>query len=291
MKIANINIAADYIDQQFFSNRFRKYEYGSFTEPDMILKSISVNDITKPNGIKIEQIKDESIIHMDNNRLCRYLSDINTGKIINAIYYNNTYSEVEIHLVDGKQKAVFTMTELEYMYTGFAFSDRLTDLGGAVLHGSAIAYCNQGIVFSANSGTGKSTHANLWKKYFSDEVIIVNDDKPAIRFYGGIPFIFGTPWSGKSDKNVNMQVPLKAVVFIRQAETNWIERLNIRKSIGCLMSQISRPYYDQKIGLKTMDIIENLVQTIPVYKLHCNISTEAVDVVYKQLINDGIVKI
>ena len=57
------------------------------------------------------------------------------------------------------------------------------------------------------------------------------------------------------------------------------------------MSQISRPYYDEKIGLKTMGIIEKLVQIVPIYRLHCNIQQEAVDIVYQQLIKERIINL
>ena len=291
MKTANMNIEIEYIDNEFFKHRFLKYENDSFIKPDMILKTIAFEDIVKPKGTVIEQIDDAVIVHISDGRLCRYLNDNKTEKIISATYYNDTYSDVEIHLSKSEEQAVFSLTEFEYMHTGFAFSDRITEMGGAVLHGSSVAYNNQGIIFSANSGTGKSTHTNLWKERFGSKVTIVNDDKPAIRFYDGIPFIFGTPWSGKSNLNANVQVQLKALVFINRAETNWIERLNVRDSIFNLMSQISRPYYDERIGLKTMDIIEKLVQTVPSYRLNCNISQEAVDVVYKQLIEEEILKI
>jgi hypothetical protein len=290
LQIANLNIETGYIDEQFFNYRYRKYEISSFMKADMILKAMALEEVAKPEGVLIEQIDDAAIIRMRDNRLCRYLSDNRTGKITSATYYNDNYDEVEIHLLKDMWNLDFSMTEFEYMYTGFAFSDRLTELGGAILHGSSIAYDNQGIIFSANSGTGKSTHTKLWNERFGSKVTIVNDDKPAIRFYDGVPFIFGTPWSGKSDLNANVQVELKALVFIRQAETNWIKRLNTRDSIFNLMSQISRPYYDEKIGLKTMEIIDKLVQAVPCYILHCNISQEAVDVVYNQLLKEGIVE-
>lgn len=283
VKIADITIEIESLDEHFFNKRLLKYENTNFVNPDMILRTISVDKIIKPQGEIIEQIYDATIVRVSDHRLCRYLCENKTREIMSATYYDDSYVEVEIQLLKKIPKLDITLTEFEYMYTGFAFSDRLTEIGGAVLHGSSIAYDHQGIIFSANSGTGKSTHANLWKERFGSNVTIVNDDKPAIRFYDGIPYLFGTPWSGKTDLNANVQVPLKAVVFIKRAETNWIERLNARDSIFNLMSQISRPYYDEKIGLKTIGIIEKLVQTVPIYRLHCNMSQEAVDTVVQQL--------
>lgn len=291
IRVAKLNIEIDNIDKQFFNYILTKYENNNFTKPDMILRAISFDEIAKPKGEIIEQIVDETIVRVNACKYCRYISDQNTRKIIRATYYNDIYREVEIHLLKSIPRSENTLTEYEYVYTGFAFNDRLTEVGGAVLHGSAFAYDNQGIVLSANSGTGKSTHTSLWKNCFGDKVTIVNDDKPAIRFYNGIPYIFGTPWSGKTDLNANIQVQLKAIIFIKRAETNRIERLSVRDSIFSLMSQISRPYYDEKIGLKTMQVIEKLVQKVPVYRLHCNISQKAVDIAFQQLVKERIINI
>ncbi len=289
VNIANLNIEIDTVEEHFLSSECQKYEHKNFRQPDLILRTKYFEEITKPVGEIIEQIRDVTIVRMGENRSCRYLSINDTGQIAIAIYYNQTYSEVEIHLRKNLPQPSLSLAEYEYLYTGFAFGNRLAELGGTVLHGSGIAYNQQGIIFSANCGTGKSTHASLWKECFAGQVTVVNDDKPAIRFDEGIPYMFGTPWSGKSTLHTNIQVPLKAIIFIRRAETNSIERLNLKDGIFCLMSQISRPYYDEKLSLKTMAIIEKLVQTIPIYTLHCNISQKAVDTVYRQLTQDRVI--
>ncbi|MEQ8175960.1 MAG: hypothetical protein ABRQ26_12950 [Syntrophomonadaceae bacterium] len=289
VRIADMNIEIDYMDKPFFNHRLRKYGNENFVKADMVLKTCCLNEINKPKGEVIKQISDATIVHIGDNRYCRYISSDKNGGILSAIYYNDANSEVEIHLSEGIAQTALSLTELEYLYTSIAFSDKLAEMGGAVLHGSAVAYNDQGIIFSANSGTGKSTHTNLWKQRFGNKIIIVNDDKPAIRYYDKIPYIFGTPWSGKSDLNVNVQVQLKTVVFIKRAKTNRVERLNARASIFSLMSQISRPYYDEKIGLKTMDVIKKLVLSVPIYRLHCNPDLEAVDTIHQHLIQEGVI--
>lgn len=287
LTIADMNIEIKYIDGHLYNDRFRKYENDSFTGPDMTIKTGILKKITQPQGEVLKQVSDATVVHIGDNRYCRYYS-IN-GEIGSAIYYNDTYTETEIYLSEGIDRSSFSLTEFEYLYSGSTFSDRLAEMGGVVLHGSALAYDNQGIIFSANSGTGKSTHTNLWKKRFGSKVTVINDDKPAIRYYDAIPYIFGTPWSGKSNLNSNVQVPLKTIVFVKRAETNWVERLEAKDSIFGLMSQIDRPYYDEKIGLKTMDVIKNLVLTVPIFRLHCNLEIEAADTIYNHLIMEGVI--
>jgi hypothetical protein len=289
IRAANLTIEMEYSSADFFDDRLRKYEVWDSAAPDMSLKTRYLDEIPAPAGDVIGEVFNTTIVRIANGRLCRYLCDNETGRIAVAIYYDDAYADVEICLNQHMSQTALSLTELEYMYTGHAFGDRITELGGVVVHGSSVSYRNQGILFSANSGTGKSTHAALWKKVFGDDAVIINDDKPAIRCYNNVPYLYGTPWSGKTDLNENMHTELKVIVFLQQAADNTIERLTVRDSIFSLMSQISRPYYDENIGLKTMPIIEKLVQTVPVYRLSCNISSQAVETAYRKLKLEGVI--
>jgi hypothetical protein len=101
--------------------------------------------------------------------------------------------------------------------------------------------------------------------------------------------VSGTPWSGKSDLNENISVPLRAIVFLDRGEENRIRHLGTRESIFRLMSQIYRAYYDENLGLLTTGIIERLVKSVPIYLMQCNISTEAVELVYHYLTSEGVI--
>lgn len=281
--IANLNIELSAADKQFLQARFKNYENLNFNKRDMILKTTIMDNILVPQGKIIDRVNLCTIMDLGENKRCRYIEDRENGQIVSAICYNKDYSEVEIKLLKDRKHQVFGLTDFEYIYTGAAFADRLTEIGGVVLHGSSIAYQGKGVIFSANSGVGKSTHTGLWKERFKDEVTIINDDKPAIRFYDNVPYMFGTPWSGKTDLNTNMCVPLNAIVFIQRSESNGIERLNVRESIFNLTAQIFRPYYDTKIGEKTLDMIDKIIKTVPIYRLNCSISQEAVTTVLNEL--------
>ena len=53
--------------------------------------------------------------------------------------------------------------------------------GRLLMHGSVIAVDGRAYMFTARSGTGKSTHVRLWRKLFGDRAVMVNDDKPIIQ--------------------------------------------------------------------------------------------------------------
>ena len=283
--VADLKINIKSGDTEFFNRRLKDYVVPFVEKPDMVMETYLYDEIPEPQGELVQTIKATKILQCENGFFCRYIKSSKTGVIPFAIYFTKDYSNVKICLKKGYTFQNLSTTDWEYLYTGFMFANRLTVLGGTVLHSSSISYKDNGIVFSADPGTGKSTHVSLWKKKFGDDLLIVNDDKPAIRFVNGKPYIYGTPWSGKTDLNLNIKKPLKAIVFIERGETNSIESMTITDSVLNLSRQLPNPFYDKEIGIKTVDFIKEIYERkIPVYRLKCTISEEAVEVVYNEII-------
>jgi len=160
------------------------------------------------------------------------------------------------------------ITDWQYFIFGTELSALLMENNGLVLHASAIQYENKAYLFSADSGMGKSTHTQLWLKNFSGASII-NDDKPAIRNIDGSFFAYGTPWSGKSDINENVKIPLKAICFIEQGTQNSIERLtDVPKILKLLLSQTLRRGGKKRTSL-LYETLDALLRTVPFYLLKC----------------------
>ncbi len=177
----------------------------------------------------------------------------------------------------------FSTGRLYYIESGMQFYRDLLDFDGFCLHASAVKIGNQAILFSGPCGTGKSTHAGLWQQVFMDQAVILNDDKPAIRRADDGFFVYGTPWSGKTDLNRNQKAPLNAIVFLKQASYNKIEMLSVKESIQLLLWQSMRENQNPARMARLMSLIDALLKTTPVYRLHCTISSEAVDLVYQTI--------
>ena len=166
-----------------------------------------------------------------------------------------------------------------YMATGKRFASEILKYDGIVLHSSAIAYDNNAYLFSADSGTGKSTHTNLWKKCF-DGAEIINDDKPALRLIDGVFYVYGTPWSGSTPINKNVCIPLKAICFIERSEKNSIERItNNAEIIRLFLPQTLRQVGEERTQL-FFDIMEKLINTVPFYRLKCLPDEDAAKLAY-----------
>ena len=146
-----------------------------------------------------------------------------------------------------------------------------------MLHASCVEYEGKAYLFSARSGTGKSTHTHLWLKYMPGSRII-NDDKPAIRCIDGVYYAYGTPWSGKTDESVNTGVPIAGIAFLSRGENN-INRISGIKALKLFMEQTVRPR-DKNLMEDMLVVLNNVLTDIPIYELYCDMSEDAVKTAY-----------
>ncbi len=179
----------------------------------------------------------------------------------------------------NEEQKHFSFEECEYLWSGTFFYEQLSRFNGVLLHSSAVEYEGKAYLFSAPSGTGKSTHTHLWLKYLPDAQII-NDDKPAIRFVDGIAYAYGTPWSGKTDESLNKGFPVAGICFLNRGEENKIERVSGIKALKLFMDQTVRPG-DKELMMNCVDVINKILTEIPIYEMYCNISENAVRTAYE----------
>ncbi len=168
--------------------------------------------------------------------------------------------------------------ECEYLWSGAYFYEQLTQFDGIMLHSSCVEYEGKAYLFSAPSGTGKSTHTHLWLKYLPGSRII-NDDKPAIRIVNGKAYAYGTPWSGKTNESVNEGVEIAGICFLSRGE-NKIKRICGVAAIKKFMDQTVRPA-DKTLMSKMLDILNSILTEIPIYEMSCDMSEEAVRTAYE----------
>ena len=164
-------------------------------------------------------------------------------------------------------------------------ANELPRFSRAVFHGAAITYKDEGVLFTAKSGTGKTTHIKLWRETFGTDVKIVNGDKPIIKAEKGSITVYGTPWAGKENWQKNRSAPLKAVCVLARGDENRIERLSMGQSINELMHQIYMPQGAETIRL-TLGILDEIIKSVPVYKLYCNISSKAAKLSFKTIFGE-----
>ena len=160
--------------------------------------------------------------------------------------------------------------------------DYIIDKGGFFLHCSCLRIDGEAIVFTAPSGTGKSTHSALWRRCFGDRVEMINDDKPLVRIRDGRCWIYGTPWNGKHGIGGNISAPIRAVFFLQQAPENSAERVDSFTALSLLMQQTVLPTAREDMAA-LLDMLGKLIESVPMYRLRCTISDEAVQTAYEAM--------
>lgn len=171
----------------------------------------------------------------------------------------------------------------EYIWTGALFASKLLENNGFVVHSSAVAYEGNAYLFSAASGTGKSTHTEYWQEVFGfDKAVIINDDKPALREIDGVFYASGTMFSGKSPISENISVPVKALCFIHRSQKNEIKRLESSEVLSLVFEQTLRPRDPVKITELT-SVLDSFLKKVPVYSLGVTNSPDAAEFAYNAI--------
>lgn len=184
--------------------------------------------------------------------------------------------------VTNPRYAHLSESDREYLASGSSFYRQLLQFDGMMLHASAVVVDGRAYLFSANSGTGKSTHTQLWLKHFGDRAYILNDDKPALRLHDGVWYAYGTPWSGKHDISVNIGVPVAGIALVERSEENTIAPFDGTEAILAVLRQVNRPK-DTVFRKQLLKLLDKLISEIPVWRLQCNMEPEAAQVAYRAM--------
>ena len=193
---------------------------------------------------------------------------------------NADFTKAELQFLNPKEHNFAMNNTLMLMY---AFSTAC--LGALEMHSSVVMNAGKGYMFLGKSGTGKSTHSKLWMKNIPGTELL-NDDNPILRLMpDGSAQVFGSPWSGKTPCYKAKDVPVGAIVRIKQAPFNKIERLGAIQSYATLMSSASsfRPF--SKLAEGWHKTLEGLAATVPCYILECLPDNEAAEVCHNAVAN------
>lgn len=182
-------------------------------------------------------------------------------------------------IYEGQPCPLYSPAELESTAVYRKIAAKLPEYDAIVFHGSAAAVGEKAYLFTAKSGTGKTTHTNLWLKNIEGSYI-VNGDKPILRLMDGKPTVCGTPWMGKEGCGCNKNVPLAALCFLNRGTENRIEKTELSRVYPRLIGQTYRPETGAMVA-KTVRILEKIGQSVPLYELFCNMEDEAARVSYK----------
>lgn len=181
--------------------------------------------------------------------------------------------------IEGIPVRQFSDGYLEELAVYRKIAVKMLDYDTILFHGSVVAVDGAGYLFTAKSGTGKSTHTKLWREYFGDKAIMVNDDKPLLHIADTVT-AYGTPYNGKHRLGTNTSVPLKAICILTRAEENHIEPITREQAYTMLLQQVYRPA-DSILMMKTLTLVDSLADLVKLYRLGCNMDISAAQVAFE----------
>ena len=227
-----------------------------------------------------------------------------------------TQDEIDRIMVDAREELAkqgiessgLTREYYEFLLLHEKVSEKMPDFDIVMFHCSCIKVDDQAILFTAKSGTGKSTHSKNWKKYLGERMTYINDDKPFVGVSeagsasdaaaaaganaatsaganattsAGVQITaYGSPWNGKHFLGENTSAPIKAIGIIKRDTVNHIERVSPIDAFITLYQQIYLPRVE-KTRAKTMQIMQLLAENVPVYIIYCNMEPESAQVAYE----------
>ena len=205
-----------------------------------------------------------------------------TEKLFENYIYNGDLpcdEVVEITKSDIEYELSLHPDQPEFYLENLAILRKIMDVlvvkyNAMLFHGSSILYNGKAYVFTAPSGTGKSTHTRLLKELLGDGVEYINDDKPIIRVVDNKVYVYGSPWNGKHHLGGNVVAPLKAICLVNRGDVNSIERVSPSKALTVLFEQ-SMGFSNVETAESVLDVLTEIVNKATFYKLYCNVSVDA----------------
>lgn len=194
------------------------------------------------------------------------------------------YKEFETHKTIYLNKTFldsFLREENYCIFNAMAFEKVLLKHRAIVLHSSFVVWKNQAILFTAPSGTGKSTQASLWEKY--EGAIVANGDRTILKEKDARIYAYGMPICGSSDICLNVEVPLRAIVYLSQAKEDMLTVVDEKQKIKWLISETTINFFDGQFLDEALDIISHMGTKLDMYHLSCTKEKGAVDILREKL--------
>ncbi len=263
IQIAHINIHIDLIFEKDF-NHLESYQTEGISKYSI---QSHLDSFPKVEGKPVRETEFYDLYEQDGSTIQIQKND---SEILGYIVYQN--EKIDLYL---KRKDFVT----EYLLSQYALLYILNKKKDSLfIHASSIVYHEKGILFSAKSGTGKSTHARLWRTY--TDALALNDDKNIIVLENNQLVLYSNPWSGKHQIHQNIVAPLSCIVFLYQSKTNEVKRLKPHEAMRLLLGQIEPP---RKDSIDAWNMIVDKVLELPIYYYGCNMEKEAVTTLKERL--------
>ena len=223
------------------------------------------------------------VIEIDNKykyieKMCRdYITD-------EPAVFSVSVTDEEIMFEDMENQN-FPPQYLETLAIYRKITAKASGFGIFLMHGVLMDVDGHGLLLCAESGTGKTTHSNLWRELLGERLRIINGDKPLIRLCDGTPYGYGTPWCGKEQINENDRTRLYDICFIKRAKENSTKELQRSEVIANLLPAVHIP--DGAGAGQVLETLDAVSKNIRFWEISCNMDISAAETAYKAIMAIG----
>lgn len=234
-----------------------------------LLEMPQEDPVTIQPGFRVYQEKEWSV---------RYIGSVQQST--EGAYIRAAHREKE-HYVQLKRSHFQGSVGSKTVLNSLMVEHLVAQADGVILHASYIAWNGNAILFTAPSGTGKSTQAELWKRFKGAE--IVNGDRAVVRLEKKNILAEGIPFAGSSKYCCNRSLPLAAIVYLSQAPCTVIRRIKGIQAFMRVWEGCSVNTWDKEDVSKVSDLVSKVIRDIPVYRLDCTPDESAVTALEQEL--------
>ena len=264
---------------------FEPFRNEKFGEDDELFFELKVDDNLKPIAKekrelirKFETGNGDTTVDLLDNGGYQYIIKNVKGADCCMLQTDKDFKHCKCALNGNYNMRCFGLSNALMLIFAFAGSRKETLL----IHASLVRQAGYGYAFIAKSGTGKSTQVSMWLRYL-EGCDLMNDDNPVIRMIDGKPYIYGSPWSGKTPCYRNVKAKLGAITQIDRASANSIEQLKPAEAFASMLVSCSIMKWDKDIFNRICDTVTHIIETTGIYILHCLPNKEAAEVCHKAI--------
>lgn len=229
-----------------------------------------VDSLSAPNA-NFEVLIPGMRVYRSGENYVRYIGTVDSGW--ENAYIRAEYGEKE-HFVQVKIREPITRIGVKTVLNALAAEHLVAESGGFIFHCAYIDYHGKAILFTAPSGTGKSTQAELWRVHRGAEII--NGDRAAVCVKDGTLVAAGIPFAGSSIYCLNRTLPIAAIVYLCQAPKTSIRKLRGVEAFSRIWEGVSVNTWVKEDVERVADAVRQAATEIPIYYLPCTPDESAV---------------
>ena len=279
--VAKLNLLVSYRIPVFVGEQLMPFKIEQTSQVSVVYK-IRIGQMNLENECVVNK-QDFRVINKNDTYIRVKTLPFNEKILETYLYSENEKADITLSIPKEMEAEheIFVRTNI---WNYLAFEDVLINHQAFILHSSFISWQNNGILFTAPSGTGKSTQADLWKKY--EDADIYNGDRTIIRKIDGKYYGFGSPYAGSSGIYRNESAPIKAIVVIEQGPDNVIRRLHGREAFLPLFRETLMNTWNKEYMEKMTDLLMDAACQIPIYHLSCRPDQDAINTVKNEILKE-----